>query len=290
MPHHDCLIASLVKSPEWDGLLFRAINIPRREEEPYPLGNQKTDGSPLWPEMWSLAALDAYRNDPTVGDLGFAREMLNDPRDDKDKPFDSHKFTFVDFTPSTFGTYLETAVFLDPAGGEHPGEVKRGRKDWACAVFAGRTTDGFIDVFHVVMTRTMPDAQVDRLLDGYEAYPVDLISLEENNFKNLIEPTLLRRARERKLYPATTVVYQTKNKLQRILKRQPVIANGTVRFARHLLRTVPEYFGQFDDFPGDHDDAPDATEGVISTLEQKRIIGLPTGMGGTSYWKSEATA
>ena len=120
LPHHDCLIASLVKSPEWDGLLFRAINIPRREEEPYPLGNQKTDGSPLWPEMWPLAALDAYRNDPTVGDLGFAREMLNDPRDDKDKPFDSHKFTYFDFTPSSFGTYLETAAFMDPAGAKSP--------------------------------------------------------------------------------------------------------------------------------------------------------------------------
>ena len=290
MPHHDCLIASLVKSPEWDGLLFRAINLPRREEEPYPLGNTKVDGSAMWPEMWPLPALEAYRADPTVGDLGFAREMLNDPRDDKDNPFNSHQFTYFDFTPSTYGTYLETAAFMDPAGGEKPNEVKRGRKDWACVCFGGRTIEGFIDIFHVIMTRTMPDAQVDRLLDGYETYPVDLVALEENNFKNLIEPTLIRRARERRLYPGTTVVYQTKNKLQRILKRQPVLANGTVRFARHLLRTVPEFFGQFDDFPGDHDDGPDAVEGLISTLEQKRIIGLPTGMGGTSYWKGEVTA
>ena len=237
-----------------------------------------------------MAALEAYRADPTVGELGFAREMMNDPRDDKDKPFNIQAFTYFDYTPGYERTLSETAAFLDPAGGEHPAELKRGRRDWACIVFAGRTKDNFIDVFHVVMTRALPDAQVDRVLDGYETYRVDILALEENNFKNLIEPTLMRRARERGLYPNTRTVMQTKNKIQRILKRQPVITNGTVRFARHLLRTVPDFFGQFDDFPGDHDDGPDALEGVISILEKARIIGLPTGTGGTSYWKRKAVS
>lgn len=290
LPHHDCLIASLVKSDEWDGKLYRAVNIPLREDEKYPIGNRKTDGSPLWPEGWPMVKLDAYRADPTVGDLGFAREMMNDPRDDKDKPFTVANFTFFDYAPAVRTTYVQTCVFLDPAGGEQPGEVKRGRRDWACAVAMGRTADGFLDVFDVTMTKALPDAQVDRVLDMYESLRLDVIGMEENNFKNLIEPTLLRRARERQLYPATKTIYQTRNKLQRILKRQPVIANGTVRFARHLLTKVPDYFGQFDDFPGDHDDGPDATEGAVSLIEQARIIGLPTGVGGSSYWRSEAVS
>jgi len=290
LPHHDCLISDLVRSEEWDGKLYRAVNIPLREEEKYPVGNTKTNGSPLWPEGWSHTQLDAYRADPTVGELGFAREMMNDPRDDKEKPFDIQRFTYFDYTPGFEQSLTETVLFLDPAGGEKPTELKRGRRDFACMVCAGRDAQNFIYVFDVLLTRVLPDGQVDRALDFYDTYHLDVLGLEENNFKNLIEPTLQRRARERQLYPNTRTVHQTKNKMQRILKRQPVIANGTVRFARHLFKNCPEFFGQFDDFPGDHDDGPDALEGAITLLEKKRIIGTPTGVGGTSYWKREVAA
>jgi predicted phage terminase large subunit-like protein len=285
LPHHDCLVADLLKSEEWDGKLYRAINLPKRRDERYTVGNLKEDESPLWPERWSLEALDRYRADPTVGELGFAREMLNDPRDDKDKPFDTSKFTYFDYEPSALPAYRFIGTFLDPAGGEHPHEARRGRRDFACIVTAGMTRDNHIDILNVVMTKQTPDHQVDLFLTEYEIFKSRKMAVEENIFKNLIGPTMAKRARERKLYPAILTQHQTKNKLQRILSIQPLVANGTIRFARYLKAKVPDYFGQFDDVPGEHDDGPDATEGLVRLLESSVAVGAPSGVTGTSYWR-----
>jgi predicted phage terminase large subunit-like protein len=288
--HHDCLIAHLVRSAVWDGKLYRAINIPAREHEKYPIGNTKQDGSPLWPEVWPHDRLEKYRNDPTVGALGFAREMMNDPRDEKDKPFDINAFEYFDFTPQLLKQYVRVTAYIDPAGGEKPNELKKGRKDWACIVVGGRTKDGFIDIFHIVMTRKMPEAQIGRLLDVYETYRPKLRELcaEENMAKNLLGPTIARLGRARGLYPTIREIHQIKNKVQRILAVEPLFTNKTVRFAKHLRDSVPEYFGQWDDFPGDHDDGPDATEGLIRALERGQILGVPGGVTGTSHFRRSA--
>lgn len=283
--HHDGLLASLLKSPEWNSKLFRAVNIPRREEERYPIGNTRTDESPLWPEVWPLERLDAYRREPTVGDLGFAREMMNDPREEKDKPFDVSQFTYVDFVPDQVPTYSLVCTFIDPAGGEKPNEMKRGKRDYAAIVTGGRTKDGFIDIFSVTLTRQPPDGQVDLLLQEYTTWGSRYLGVEENMYKNLLSSTIERVGRERGLYPAVDPKIQIHNKVQRILATQPLLKNGIVRFARHLRTQVPEYFGQWDDFPGDFDDGPDATEGLIRTIEGKAIFGIPSGVSSSSYWR-----
>jgi predicted phage terminase large subunit-like protein len=290
LPHHDCLVAHLVRDPGWDGKLYRAINIPRREDEKYPVGNTRTDGTALWPDVWPLEKLDAYKADPTVGALGFAREMMNDPRDEKDRPFDINTFEYFDFfhTPEFMTRYVSVATYIDPAGGEKPNEMKKGRKDWACVVTGGRTKDGFIDVFDIVMTRKMPEQQMQRLLDVYDVYRPRLIGAEENIAKNLIGPTINKLARERNLYPHIIEIQQIRNKVQRILSLEPLITNKTVRFARHLKDKWPDYFGQWDDFPGDHDDGPDATEGMVRMLEKSMAVGIPSGVEGTSYWRKGA--
>jgi len=289
LPHHDCLIADVVRSPEWDGLLWRAINIPPRDEEKYRLGNTRADGTPLWPEVWSLDRLDAYKRQPNVGSLGFVREMMNDPREDENKHFDPQAFTYFDFTPTSLVAYGPRLwTYIDPAGGEKQGDVRRGKRDWCAIVTVGRTMDGYLDVVDVVLTRELPDRQIDRLLDVYAAFKPRQIGVEENLYKNLIAPTIVARSRQRGLYPALKLVNSTSNKISRILGSQPLIASGVVRFARHLLAKVPEYFAQYDDFPGDFDDGPDATEGAIRLAETGRhSMGQLVSLGQTSYWKAK---
>lgn len=287
LPHHDCLIADVVRSPEWDGRLWRAINIPPREEEKYRLGNTRRDGSALWPEVWSLDRLDAYKRQPNVGSLGFVREMMNDPREDENKHFDPATFTYIEFTPDLLLRYGPRIwTFIDPAGGERPGDVRRGKRDWCAIVTVGRTTDGYVDVFDVVLTREMPDKQIHRLLDVYAAFKPREIGVEENMYKHLLAPTIVQTARSRGLYPALKMVTSTSNKVSRILGTQPLINSGVVRFARHLVQKVPEYFVQYDDFPGDFDDGPDATEGAIRLAEAGRhSLGQLVSIGQTSYWR-----
>jgi predicted phage terminase large subunit-like protein len=291
LPHHDCLVAHLLRSQEWDGKLYRAINLPRREDERYPIGNTKTDGTALWPAVWPLSRLQKYRQDPTVGELGFAREMMGDPRDEKDKPFNTKEFTQFEWLgPVQLKEYSEFAIFIDPTGGEKPGELKKGRKDWAAIVFAGRHKNGFIDVIDVRLTRKLPDRQYELVLDVYEAWlsqgcPRIVIGAEENIAKNLIGPELLRRARERSLYPQVIEQHQVHNKVQRILGMQPQVASGVVRWRKDLFVTQMDYFGQFDDFPGDHEDGPDATEAVLRLLEKRMFVGVPSGIEKVSHFR-----
>lgn len=296
LPHHDCLVAHLLRSKEWDAKLYRAINVPRREDERYPIGNTKTDGQPLWSAVWSLQRLESYKADPTVGELGFAREMMGDPRDEKDKPFDTKTFTTFEWVgPTMLKDYKEFAIFIDPTGGEKPGDLRRGRKDWACVVLGGRHKEGFIDIFDIKMTRDLPDKQYDSVVYMYGAWNKLVkarfrIGAEENIAKNLIGPELNRRARLLGLYPAIYEQHQTHNKLQRILGIQPLISAGTVRWRRDLLAKHPIYFGQFDDFPGDHEDGPDATEALIRMLEKSVSTGVPSGDGKPSYWRGGKVA
>lgn len=293
LPHYDALIADLVNSPEWKGIMYRAINIPKRREDRYPIGNTKTDGSPLWPEEWPLDALEAYKRQPEVGALGFAREMMNEPREEEDKPFDPMKFEYFDWTPLYNKEHFSTtATAVDPAGGENPGEYKKGIRDWVAIVSAGRTKDGYIDVFDVEMTKAAPDAQVDLLLDVYKRHRTRRIGVEEVMFKNLYKPTINKTARKKSLYPAVITLKAPKvSKQARILGVQPLIMDAkTVRFARHLVAKVPQYFAQFDEFPAGHDDGPDATEMVVRMLEKSKTRHAPVGVGGSSHWKGRVAS
>lgn len=287
LPHHDCLIADLVKDPTWDGTLWRAENLPQRENERYPVGNTKEDGSPLWPEVWPLTALMAYKAEPNVGSLGYAREMLNDPREEENKEFNIYEFALVDFTPADLSRYIEMVIAVDPAGGEHPGEVRRGRRDYCAVVGMGRTRDNFIEVFAVTLAKVLPDKQIDLVLDMYDFCRAPVV-VEENMYKNLLASAMGRRAQERQLYPSIMTVTHAQNKITRILSLQPPIRSRIIRFARYLFDTVPEFFAQFDEFPGSYDDGPDAMESGLRKLE-KKVVGPVTGIVSLtrpSYWRS----
>lgn len=291
LPHHDSLIAHQVNSPEWQGIMYRAINIPPRPDDRYPIGNTKKDGSALWPEEWSLAQLEKYKKQPSVGALGFAREMMNDPREEEDKPFNPLLFATFEATPDHLKSFVTTATAADPAGGDKPGEYKKGIRDWFCAVSGGRTKDGFIDVFDIRMTKEPPEGQIDTLLDVYQTYKTKRIGIEENKYENLYALSMRKAGQKRALYPTVVTFKQNKmNKQTRILGSQPLLMDEPkmVRFAKHLFEQVPEFFAQYDEFPANHDDGPDATEMLIRMLERAATRGRPSGVGGSSYWKGRA--
>lgn len=292
LPHHDCLLADLLRAPDWDSKLYRAINRPPDPEgERYPIGNTKQDGSALWPEEWSLRRLDAYKKEPNVGSLGFAREMMNDPRDEQDKVFNIADFAYFDFDRSMLKKYRLIGAAVDPAGGEKPSDVKKGKRDWFVCVIAGLQKDGTIDIFHITMNKNVPELQMDAMLDDYKEFHPRWFVVEENMFKNLYAPTFVARAKLKRLYPTISTVHNTQNKISRIMGTQPILAQKTVRFARHLKDTMPYFFAMYDEFPGaDFDDGPDAVELLLRKMEAKKITGLPTGVGGSSYWKKTAAA
>lgn len=293
LPHHDCLAADLVKDKGWDGKLYRAINIPPRSDERYPIGNTKQDGSSLWPDVWPLDALERYKAEPNVGGLGFAREMMNDPRDEEDKIFDTSRFEYIDWSPELLKTrYAQKVLVVDPAGGEKPGDFKRGVRDWCAVVVGGRTKDGFIDVWDVELTKKPPEDQLELIMDVLLRWGVRVVGVEENMFKNLYAPTLQRLSRKRGIYPSVFSMTNTTNKMSRIQGIQPLVhpttGSAVVRFAKHLIEPKRIFFSQFDEFPAQHDDGPDATEMLVRMLEIKAIGAAPQGLASQgSYWRKQ---
>jgi predicted phage terminase large subunit-like protein len=290
LPHEDCLIATLVESPEWDGLLWRAINM-RMKEERFALGNTLDDGSPLWPEKWDLAALAKLRADPTVGDLAFAREMLNFARNAADIEFNTAEFAYVDWEPLRMKEYRLVKSYVDPAGGERPGEMRRGNRDYFCMVTAGLHRDGWVEIFDIQMHKRAPDAQMDTIIEVVKWTSARVI-VEENMYKNLYGDDLKKKAKEEGVAVSVTVVDNNVSKMTRILGSQPALMDPVVRyvrFARHLRKKFPEFFAQYDQFPADHDDGPDAVSGVLPHVYKPPI--KPRGMGDMtrqSYWKGAA--
>lgn len=274
--HKECLIAELLQDPAWDGKVYRAENKPVGETFPYQLGNTKDDGSALWPEGWSLEALETYKRQKNVGTLIYAREMMNNPIDDADKKFDTGQFAYFDFLPTMLAEYEAIMSFIDPAGGQKPNELKAGKKDFCAIVTAGRRRDNKkIQVFDVEMTKELPKQQIEVLLKVYQTFKPSRVGAEENIFKNLLVSNITEMGQEQGLYLPVEAIHQTQNKITRILSIQPPIESKTIEFARHLIAKVPKYFEQFDEFPADHDDGPDATEGVIRMLE----TGVPLSQG-----------
>ena len=96
--HDDSVLANLLRDPEWDGKLYRALNTELPNEEGYPIGNTKTDGEPLWPDGWSKEALVKKSKEALVKkrrdikDREFDLEYLNKSRSEEDSLFVTSRF------------------------------------------------------------------------------------------------------------------------------------------------------------------------------------------------------
>lgn len=297
------LIAHLLTAPDWDSKLYKAENLSVREDYPYPYGNTKRDGSALWEAGWPIERLHAKRRELVVAS-DYAREYLNEPTAREDQVFNSSQFTFFDYEREHLREYDLVVSFLDPAGGQKPGEFTKGKRDFAAIVTIGRlklppkhTPEQVrkaqiqgtplsqkapqpkylglqkLEVIDVRLTKDLPDKQIDLALDVYSQFSEHgghVLGIEDNIFKNFMAPVLRKRALERGLYPKVVTIHQISNKPERINSIQPLVVDGSIRFARHLLRACPEYFSQFDMFPNHaHDDGPDATEGAVRLTERK---------------------
>lgn len=286
LPHHDSLISHLVRSEEWNGKLWRAINIPLREEERYPLGNSAHDGSALWPEKWPLEALEKYRRDPTVGALGFAREMMSDPRSEEEVIFNVNNFTFFD-TPEK---YSMLAIAVDPAGGDKGADFRRGLRDYAAIIAGGRRATG-VDVFGIKMTKKTPEKQIEYIIEMCIAHNIRTVGVEENMYMNLYDLSLDQEARKKGLFLTILPMKHHTNKVARINGLVPLVTpfhggEATLRFHRPLLKSQVEYFAQYEEFPGMHDDGPDATELLVRILEAYGGAGVPVLVDSRpSFWK-----
>ena len=132
--HDDSVLANLLRDPEWDGKLYRALNTELPNEEGYPIGNTKTDGEPLWPDGWSKEALVKKSKEALVKkrrdikDREFDLEYLNKSRSEEDSLFVTSRFQRFRSSQIDFNRGMRVILFWDPSD---PRENKRADSDYA---------------------------------------------------------------------------------------------------------------------------------------------------------------
>lgn len=266
LQHRESLIGTLLVDPAWNAKLYRAENTPPKNEELFPIGNTKTDGSPLWPESWSMERLATKREE--IKTPNYLIEYMNDDSSVEDQLYDSAQFQKFDVKTFELDDSYQVILIWDPSAKDE--RMSRDPDYAAMTVLASKVLASqsgmqrYFWVLAVWMQKANAEVQVEAALDLYEGWPVRKIVYEDNGGFITMMPYLKQRAKERGLNPQIKTRTQNKNKTQRLDSAQAVIKYRTF-FASNLPKL---YFVQWDELgrvPGAHDDGPDST---VSGIEQ----------------------
>ncbi len=214
------------------------------------------------------------------GESSFFKDYQNDPIDPTRQVFVTEKFRRCraesDRIVALGGRVVplntcRLAVWLDPRASR-----ELTTNDYAaCALVAReqlRHGPGYWFVLRCLMGRVATEEQLAWLWSMYDLYPGAQFNYEDNGFQVLISSLLEAQRRERRErgQPADLALrghHSGEAKNDRILSLAPKVALGWIEFADDL---PAEALDQFRQFPtGTHDDAPDAIERAVSSLEDR---------------------
>jgi len=259
--HRECVSAKAIRKAEahegtWTGRTYRVIE----------------DGKPLWPGKYTMDRLAVMR--ANVGDHAWAREYLNDPKEDTDSAFQESWLVWE----GPQGTKFRHAVFMDPAKGKEQG-------DYTAVVWVQQNADGptadvdgakALNPYHKVawvrqawITRR-PYSDGIRTMAKYaleaSRESCDVAVGWEPDQYGAITKEVRGVFRELGVKQQGREVKHSSNKNERIIATlQPPSQQGKLRYCPELRGTV--LIDQLLDIPlGSHDDGPDALEGAWSLL------------------------
>lgn len=294
--HPESLLRSLMQRPDFEAMLFRSVEAwatdealwaewrrrltdlddPEREHTAHAFFEAHRDAmlagtQVLWPEKEPYDELQ--RQLVTRGRAAFFQEKQNEPLSAESQVFDVSRLATFSLDHGEIRTErgetrrlaaLTPVVYLDPALGHTP------RSDHAAIVVAARDDAGRIHVLDAWLRRATPAAQAAQLIAMAQRWQCGRCGVESNGFQELLCDLIERERRERGLALSVEPVAHTANKVARISRLEPPVANGWIQFRSDL---TPELFQQLGQFPrGAHDDGPDALEGAVAMLERGGIL------------------
>lgn len=207
----------------------------------------------LWPARESL--YDLMRLRASIGDAAFAAEKQCDPHDptlaEWPPDYFDHPSLYFDQWPEK----LEVRTLaLDPSKGK---DAKTG--DYSAYVRFGRDQYG-VEYVEADLARRTTDVMVAEGVEHVRAFKPDGFAVEANQFQELLCTEFRRVFSEAKVDVAVHPIDNTVNKLVRIRRLGPSLAQRRIRFKSRSPGTAL-LVQQLRDFPqGDHDDGPDACE------------------------------
>lgn len=264
--HYDCLTARLMNSPNfdaWKRIRFQAI---------------QEDGTPLWPERWSLARLlEAKAEDEDA----FEQEMMNQPPGEGQKLF-ARLYYYDRGGPECLAAQRAIQAF-DPSLG------KTDKSDEQANIVLRFADTGPILVERAELTRIPPRELAALVMDVHEDASPDELVMETIGFQTLLQVLMEDDPRYARDLPAIIPLdSQVESKDVRIASLATPIRQRDLLFpsdgsCRRLERRFLDY-GE----PGVKKDGPDATEMAVRRIRQLRRGGnLGIRQGGTRRDLSE---
>ena len=294
--HYDSLLAKVLKNPAYRSVKYKAVQSfstsPLWEtwESIYTdLGNDGleleaksffernraemlADTKVLWEEKLSYYDLMVTR--VSEGEASFNSELQNEPVNPDDCLFNEEWFDYynpedMDFSSADFRFY----GFVDPSLG------KNRRADYS-AILTGalEVPTGYLYILDADIARRHPDAIISDVLQKADwiqrTYGKRYVKfgVETVQFQWFLKEQLAKSSARARIYLPIEEVPQSSDKVLRIQTLQPDIKNKYIKFSRRhkLLLEQLQYFPM-----ADHDDGPDALEGLRTIAQggrKKRLI------------------
>ena len=294
--HYDSLLAKVLKNPAYRSVKYKAVQSfstsPLWEtwESIYTdLGNEGREleakkffeknreemlagTKVLWEEKLSYYDLMVTR--VSEGEASFNSELQNEPVNPDDCLFNEEWFDYynpedMDFSSADFRFY----GFVDPSLG------KNRRADYS-AILTGalEVPTGYLYILDADIVRRHPDAIISDVLQKADwiqrTYGKRYVKfgVETVQFQWFLKVQLAKSSARARIYLPIEEVPQSSDKVLRIQTLQPDIKNKYIKFSRRhkLLLEQLQYFPM-----ADHDDGPDALEGLRTIAQggrKKRLI------------------
>lgn len=294
--HYDSLLAKVLKNPAYRSVKYKAVQSfstsPLWEtwESIYTdLGNDGREleaksffernraemlagTKVLWEEKLSYYDLMVTR--VSEGEASFNSELQNEPVNPDDCLFNEEWFDYynpedMDFSSADFRFY----GFVDPSLG------KNRRADYS-AILTGalEVPTGYLYILDADIARRHPDAIISDVLQKADwiqrTYGKRYVKfgVETVQFQWFLKEQLAKSSARARIYLPIEEVPQSSDKVLRIQTLQPDIKNKYIKFSRRhkLLLEQLQYFPM-----ADHDDGPDALEGLRTIAQggrKKRLI------------------
>ena len=268
--HHYCLLSTLVGDPTlgkpakpgWETRIYRAVEHGTLDDPRCGV---------LWPEKCNRRFLVSQKLE--MGDIRFARELMNDPAPDEAVVFKEYWFKDRRYTVPPPAQNMQVCMFLDPNGGDD-GRGRRSKSqylDYAAIAVVGVVKHqptpptgyrgGDIYVLDVVRGRWDFLAMLEACYAQHQKWGINTFFFESNQFQAVIGQAFSQYCSERKFYPAVLKMDSINSKEARARSVSNLCEQGRVWLPSDLADvTAQELFS----FPVvDHDDQVDAFVGAL---------------------------
>jgi predicted phage terminase large subunit-like protein len=257
--NRDDLTGRVLKQASETGHKWRVVKFPALAEDHDVLGRQP--GEALWPEVFNRDRLEKVRDAHT--NYYWQALYQQNPVAEGSAEWPEEFFTPDIWFDEWPDSWICRTVALDPSKGI---ESKFGDYSAFVKVMVSGGC-GYVDA-HLDKFNT---AQItDMAVEIQHTFQADWFGVEINQFQQLLAEQIQMRSRERRVYMPMYGITNTVNKLVRIRRITPLLAQHRLKFKRHS-RGARLLVEQLRDFPnGDHDDGPDALEMALRLTAELR--------------------